>query len=250
MSATNAVVTVVTGGTRGIGAAIARRLSAAGHALVLGYAHNEVAAAELATELAGRGGAVETVRADLGTDDGIDTLFDMAIERFGTVSGLVNNAGATAHIGRLTQTPVETIRAVIELNLTAAVLCARKAVDLFEAQGIPGVIVNISSAAATLGSAGEYVHYAAAKAGLDALTLGLAKETAASGVRVVGVAPGMVRTGIHADAGDPDRLERLVGRIPLGRVAEPDEIAATVAWLFTPDASYLTGTTLRVAGGL
>lgn len=245
----HAPVTIVTGGTRGIGAAVARRLSADGHALVLGYAHDEDAAASLREDLAAAGPVV-TVRSDVTTDDGIETLFRAATERFGALSALVNNAGATLHLGDLADTPTDVIRRVVELNLTAAVLCARRAVQQFDAQASGGTVVNISSAAATTGSPGDYVHYAAAKAGVDALTLGLAKETAGRGIRVVGLAPGMTRTRIHADAGDPHRLESVVERIPLGRVAEADEIAAAVGWLLTDQASYITGTTIRMAGGL
>jgi NAD(P)-dependent dehydrogenase (short-subunit alcohol dehydrogenase family) len=242
-------VTLITGGTRGIGAAVARRLSADGHALVLGYLDDEASAAALQAELA-TAGSVVTVRSDVTTDSGIETLFSKAVEHLGSLSAVVNNAGATLRLGTLADTPTDVVRRVIELNLTAAVLCARAAVRRFDAQGTGGTIVNISSAAATTGSPGDYVHYAAAKAGVDALTLGLARETAARGIRVVGVAPGMTRTRIHADAGDPDRLEAVVDRIPLGRVAEADEIASAVGWLLSEQASYITGTTIRVAGGL
>ncbi len=242
-------VTIVTGGTRGIGAAVARRLSREGHRLVLGYAR-EVESAELLQAELSAVGPVITVCSDLTADEGVEAVFEAARSRFGRVSALVNNAGATLHLGRLEDTPTDVVRAVIDLNLTAAVLCAREAVRQFDAQGAGGTIVNISSAAATTGSPGDYVHYAAAKAGVDALTLGLAKETAGRGIRVVGVAPGMTQTRIHADAGAPDRLKQVVGRVPLGRVGVPDEIAAAVAWLLSAEASYITGTTLRVAGGL
>ena len=159
---------------------------------------------------------------------------------------MVNNAGATIHLGDLADTPVEVIRQVVDLNLTAAIYVARRAVrDLGEG----GVLVNVSSAAATLGSPHEYVHYAAAKAGVDALTHGLAQEVAGRGIRVNGVAPGIVRTGIHADAGEPDRLERVGPLVPLGRVGEPEEVAEAIAWLLSDACPYVTGATLRVAGG-
>ena len=159
---------------------------------------------------------------------------------------MVNNAGATMHLGDLADTPVEVIRQVVDLNLTAAIYVARRAVrDLGEG----GVLVNVSSAAATLGSPHEYVHYAAAKAGVDALTHGLAQEVAGRGIRVNGVAPGLVRTDIHADAGEPDRLERVGPLVPLGRVGEPEEVAEAIAWLLSDACPYVTGATLRVAGG-
>lgn len=235
------MTTIVTGGTRGIGAAITRALVADGHQIVASYVSDDAAAAALADDLDG----VTVVRADVTTSEGIDSLF-AAAEQAGPITGLVNNAGATLHVGALADTDPATIRAVIDLNLTAAVLCARRAVQVMSA----GTIVNISSGAATLGSPGEYVHYAAAKAGIDALTIGLGKEVAAKAIRVVGVAPGTIRTDIHADAGDPGRPDRVAERIPLGRAGEPDDISGVVAWLFRPEASYLTATTIRVTGGL
>ena len=149
------------------------------------------------------------------------------------MTGLVANAGLTGHIGDLADTPVDVIRRVIDVNYLGVVLCARRAAQTMSTRrgGPGGAIVAVSSAAATVGAAHEYVHYAGAKAAVDALTVGLAKELADAGVRVNAVAPGLVRTGIHAAAGDPGRLERVVGRVPMGRVGEPDEIAPAIAWL-------------------
>lgn len=236
------MTTIVTGGTRGIGAAITRALVADGHEVVASYVRDEASAQALADEL-----GVHVVRADVTTAEGLDALFAVA-ERVGPITGLVNNAGATLHVGSLAETAPDIIRSVIDLNLTAAVLCARRAVQAMTGRG--GAIVNISSGAATLGSPGEYVHYAAAKAGVDALTLGLGKEVAGLGIRVVGVAPGTIRTDIHADAGDPGRPDRVAQRVPLGRAGEPDDIAGAVAWLFRPEAAYMTATTIRITGGL
>lgn len=243
-------LTLITGGTRGIGAAVARRLAAAGHDLVLGYRHDVGAAEQVRAAVEAAGRRCVTAAADLCDPGAVDSLFAQAAE-LGPVTGLVNNAGATLHLGALAETPVEVIRATVELNLTAALLCARAGVRAMgHSYGGPGgVIVNVSSGAATLGAPGEYVQYAAAKAGVDALTLGLAQEVAADGIRVVGVAPGIVSTRIHADAGDASRLERVAQRVPLGRPGEPAEIAEAVAWLISDAASYVTGTTLRVAGG-
>jgi NAD(P)-dependent dehydrogenase (short-subunit alcohol dehydrogenase family) len=239
--------TLVTGGTRGIGAAVAHRLAREGHDLVLGYARDDASAELAAADVEGAGVACDLVRCDLLEPDGAARLFAAA----GRLTGVVNNAGATFHIGPLAETPVEVVRRTIDLNLTAAVLVARETVralgTAYGGQG--GVLVNISSGAATKGSAGEYVHYAAAKAGVDALTVGLAEEVADQGIRVVGVAPGLVHTGIHADAGEPERPERIARTVPLGRAGEPDEVAAAVAWLMSDEASYVTGATLRVAGG-
>ncbi|HET7357639.1 MAG TPA: SDR family oxidoreductase [Nocardioidaceae bacterium] len=243
-------LTVVTGGTRGIGAATAVRLARDGHDLVLGYLADKDAAEHTADLVRAAGARCRVVAADVTDPGAVDQLFDEAAEQ-GTVTGLVNNAGATLHIGDLADTPVEVIRRVIDLNLTGAVLCARRAVLAMGLShgGHGGVIVNVSSGAATLGSAHEYVHYAAAKAGVDTLTLGLAQEVAADGVRVNGVAPGLVRTDIHAAAGDADRLERVGAGVPLGRPGEPEEVAAAISWLLGDECAYVTGATLRVAGG-
>jgi len=197
------------------------------------------------------GSRAAAVPGDVADPDAVNTLFATAAT-LGPVTGLVNNAGLTAHIGDLADTPVEVVRRVVEVNLLGTLLCARRAAQVMSTTrgGRGGAIVNVSSAAATLGSAHEYVHYAAAKAGVEALTVGLAKELAEQGVRVNAVAPGIVRTAIHAAAGDPGRLERIVPRIPMGRVGEPEEIASAIAWLLGPEAGYVTGASIRIAGGL
>lgn len=238
-------LTVVTGGGRGIGAACATRLAGEGHDLVISYLTDRQAAEDTAARVRDLGAACRVVRADVSDADDVDALFDAAAE-VGQLTGLVNNAGSTLHLGDLVDTPVDVIRTVIEVNLLGAVLVARRAVrDLV----LGGAVVNISSGAATLGSPHEYVHYAAAKAGVDALTHGLAQEVAPRGIRVNGVAPGLVRTGIHAAAGEPGRPERIAPTVPLGRAGEPEEIAAAVAWLLGDECPYATGATLRVAGG-
>lgn len=239
--------TLITGGSRGIGAATALRLARDGHDLVLGYSRDDRAAEEARLAVEDAGARCQVVRADLTDPAGVDRLFEQA----GVLTGVVNNAGATLHIGPLAETPVSVVQATVDLNLTAALLVARAAVRALGTSygGRGGVLVNVSSGAATLGAPGEYVQYAAAKAGVDALTVGLAQEVAAEGIRVVGVAPGIVRTGIHADAGEPGRLERVGPLVPLGRPGEPAEVADAIAWLMSEEASYVTGTTLRVAGG-
>ena len=240
-------VTLITGGTRGIGAAIALRLAAAGHDLVLGYRADAAAAASTAESARAHGIACTTVAADLTTDDGIATVF-AAADR---LTGVVNNAGATYRYASLAQTSSGEIRRTIEINLTAAVLVARAAVLALSTSygGAGGVIVNVSSGAATIGSPGEYVHYAAAKAGVDTLTRGLGLEVADQGIRVVGVAPGLIDTDLHARTGDPDRIARMAPDIPLGRAGRTTEVAEAVAWLMSDAAAYITATTLRVAGG-
>ena len=240
-------LTVVTGGTRGIGAATALRLAAEGHDLVLGYAADDATAEATSKQVEDAGARCRTVRADVTDPEQVEALFDAAAEA-GPVTGLVNNAGATLHIGELVDTPTAVIRRVIDLNLTAAVLCARRALRDMIANAA-GTNVNVSSGAATLGAPGEYVHYAAAKAGVDALTKWLAVEAAPYGVRVNAVAPGIIRTGIHEAAGEPGRLERVAPNVPMGRVGEPEEVAAAITWLLGDECPYATGAVLRVAGG-
>jgi glucose 1-dehydrogenase len=242
------LVTVVTGGSRGIGAAICRRLAADGHDVVVGYVHDTEAAEAVADEVLDAGARSVTVRMDTSIEADVDRLFGTAEERLGPVTGLVNNAGVTGPLGRLADAATADLRRVVEVNLLGTLLCSRRAAQLMTPRG-NGVIVNVSSAAATLGSPGEFVHYAATKAAVDALTLGLARELGPDGIRVNAVAPGMIDTDMHAAMGDPDRVRRAAGTIPLGRPGRAEEIAAAVAWLMSPDASYTTGAVLRVSGG-
>ncbi|MFF3462825.1 SDR family NAD(P)-dependent oxidoreductase [Streptomyces sp. NPDC002619] len=241
-------VTVVTGGSRGIGAATCLRLAADGHDVVVGYVH-DVGAAEAVAQGAREAGArCVAVRVDTSHEADVERLFDTAEERLGPVTGLVNNAGVTGPLGRLADADTGDLRRVVEVNLLGTLLCSRRAARLMTARG-SGAIVNVSSAAATLGSPGEYVHYAATKAAIDALTLGLAKELGPDGVRVNAVAPGVIDTEMHATMGAPDRARRAAPTIPLRRPGRTEEIAAAVAWLLSPDASYTTGAVLRVSGG-
>ena len=245
-------LTLVTGGSRGIGAATVLQLAREGHDVVLSYVSDADAAARTvaaATELGAHGIAV---RADVSRDQDVKSLFDAVAQQMGMLTGLVNNAGLTSHLGDLADTPVEVIRRVIEVNFLGTVLCARQAVRCMSTRhgGRGGAIVNISSGAATLGAPHEYVHYAGAKAAVEAMTVGLSKEVAEEGIRVNAVAPGLVDTDIHAGAGDPGRPARIVARVPLGRVARPEEVAPAIAWLLGPAAGYVTGAVLRVAGGL
>jgi glucose 1-dehydrogenase len=242
------LVTVVTGGSRGIGAAICRRLAADGHDVVVGYVHDTEAAEAVADEVLDAGARSVTVRMDTSIEADVDRLFGTAEERLGPVTGLVNNAGVTGPLGRLADAATADLRRVVEVNLLGTLLCSRRAAQLMTPRG-NGVIVNVSSAAATLGSPGEFVHYAATKAAVDALTLGLARELGPDGIRVNAVAPGMVDTEMHAAMGDPDRIRRAASTNPLRRPGRAEEIASAVAWLMSPDASYTTGAVLRVSGG-
>ncbi|WP_030254160.1 glucose 1-dehydrogenase [Streptomyces violens] len=241
-------VTLVTGGSRGIGAATCVRLAAAGHDLALSYVQDAGAAERTAEAVRAAGARCVVVRADTAEEADVDRLFDAAAERLGPVTGLVNNAGVTGPLGRLADADTAVLRRVLDVNVLGALLCCRRAAQVM-APRRTGAIVNVSSAAATLGSPGDYVHYAASKAALDALTVGLAKELGPDGIRVNAVAPGITDTDMHAAMGAPDRAAQAAPGIPLGRAGEPDEIAAAIAWLLSPDASYTTGTVLRVSGG-
>jgi NAD(P)-dependent dehydrogenase (short-subunit alcohol dehydrogenase family) len=245
-------VTVVTGGSRGIGAATARRLAAAGHDVAISYLSEVKAAEAVAKSVTELGSRCLAVQADVSVEADVERLFDTVAAKLGPLTGLVNNAGVTSPSARLVDTSIADIRRVVEVNVIGCLLCSRRAAQAMSVSrgGAGGAIVNISSGAATLGSAGEYVHYAATKAAVDTLTVGLAQELATEGIRVNAVAPGLVRTEIHErGTRDPSRLERLAPGIPLGRPAEPDEIAAPIVWLLGPEASFTTGAVLRVAGG-
>ncbi|MFJ5644685.1 SDR family oxidoreductase [Streptomyces sp. NPDC093223] len=241
-------VTVVTGGSRGIGAATCLRLAADGHDVVIGYVRDADAAGSVARGVRKAGARCAVVLVDTAVEADVERLFDTAARELGAVTGLVNNAAVTGPLGRLADTETADLRRVVEVNLLGALLCSRRAARLMAPRG-EGAIVNVSSAAATLGSPGEYVHYAATKAAVDALTVGLAKELGPDGVRVNAVAPGAVDTDMHAAMGDPGRARRIGAAVPLGRAARPEEIAAAIAWLLSPDASYTTGAVLRVSGG-
>jgi len=241
-------VTVVTGGSRGIGAATCLRLAADGHDVAVGYVRDARAAESVAAGVRAAGARCVIVPVDTSVEADVEQLFDTVEERLGPVTGLVNNAGVTGPLGRLVDSESADLRRVVEVNLLGTLLCSRRAARSMTARGT-GVIVNVSSAAATLGAPGEYVHYAATKAAVDALTVGLAKELGPDGIRVNAVAPGVIDTEIHATMGDPDRAKRAASAIPLRRAGLAEEVAAAIAWLMSPEASYATGAVLRVSGG-
>jgi len=237
-------LTVVTGGSRGIGAAVCRRLAPEGHDVVVAYRQDRAAAAQVAHDVERRGRRAVALPVDTTDEESVVALFD-ACAAFGDITGLVNSAGSVSAVGPLEGNRMASIRRDLEVNVLGVLACIKHAIGPMAAAG-GGAVVNLSSAAASLGSPGEYVHYAAAKAAVDALTVGLAKELAPQRIRVNAVAPGVIWTGFHQD---PERPAKLAASIPLGRAGRPEEVAGAVAWLLSDDAAYTTGAVLRVAGG-
>lgn len=237
-------ITVVTGGSRGIGAAICRRLAAEGHEVVIGYLRDDASAEAVAGDVRALGRRALTVQVDTSDQHSVDALFQRAAA-LGTITGLVNNAGVRGSMGPLATAEVEGMRRALEVNVLGYLICARRAIREFDGNG--GAIVNISSVAGKLGGAGTYVHYAAGKAAIDGMTVGLAKEVAAQGIRVNAVSPGTIWTEFHED---PQRPAQVAATVPLGRAGQPEEIAGAVAWLLSADASYTTGANLTISGGL
>jgi NAD(P)-dependent dehydrogenase (short-subunit alcohol dehydrogenase family) len=244
-------VVVITGGSRGIGRAAALAAAARGYRVVIGYASNKAAADEVVSLIEGKNGKAIAVKCNVGSEADILALFKAA-DGFGTLGALVNNAGIVGKSGvRVEDMTAARIQEVMAVNVTGAILCAREAVKRMSTKfgGKGGVIVNISSAAARLGSANTYVDYAASKAAIDILTVGLSQEVATDGIRVAGIRPGLIDTDIHASGGEPDRAARLAPMVPMKRVGTADEVANAVVWLMSDEASYVTGTTLDVSGG-
>lgn len=237
---------IITGGGRGIGAATARLAAQQGYAVCVNYARNQAAAESVVAEIKKSGGTALAVQGDVAQEKEVARLFDTAEREFGPVQYLVNNAGITGRIGAFADLDVSVMREVFETNVIGSMLCARALVRRSPARG---AIVNVSSTAATTGSPGEYVHYAASKAAVDSFTIGLAREMAPHGLRVNAVAPGATLTEIHAAGGEPGRPDRIKGRIPMGRLAAPEEIAPAILWLLSEEASYVTGAVLRAGGG-
>ncbi len=245
------MVLIVTGGSRGIGAALCELAAERGYDVVVNFSGDAAPAEEVAERVRKLGRKALAVRADVSDEDAVRALFDEAAT-LGPLTALVNNAAITGNTpGRLDEYDVEVVRRTLDVNVTGVFLCCREAVRRMSTRygGEGGAIVNISSTAARTGSAGEWVHYAASKAAVDTLTFGLAQEVAAEKVRVNAVAPGMVHTGLHEAAGMPNRLDRFVPLIPMGRAGQPSEIAEAVLWLLSDSASFTTGAVLQVGGG-
>ncbi|RSN59138.1 oxidoreductase [Amycolatopsis sp. WAC 04182] len=244
-------VLVVTGGSKGIGAAVCELAAARGYDVVVNYAGDAEAAEDVASRVRKHGVRAITQRGDVASEDDVVALFDAAVE-LGPLAGLVANAAITGNTpGRFDEYDVDVVRRVVDVNITGVFLCVREGIRRMSTRygGDGGAIVTLSSTAARTGSPGEWVHYAGTKAAVETMTYGVAQEVAKESIRVNAVAPGMIHTGLHAAAGLPDRMERIAPTIPMGRAGEPGEVAEAVLWLLSPAASYTTGTVLTVGGG-
>ncbi|MDJ0951922.1 MAG: SDR family oxidoreductase [Alphaproteobacteria bacterium] len=242
---------LVTGGSRGIGAATARLAAARGFAVCVNYAGRKEAADAVVAEIEGAGGRAIAVQGDVADAGAVAALFQAVDGEFGRLDALVNNAGILYPQSRLEDIPRDRLEHVLRVNVIGSFLCAAEAVRRMSTRhgGAGGAIVNVSSMAARLGSPNEYVDYAASKGAIDAMTIGLAKEVAGEGIRVNAVRPGLIYTDIHASGGVPDRVDRLKGAVPMERGGTPEEVAETILWLASDGASYCTGTFIDVSGG-
>jgi NAD(P)-dependent dehydrogenase (short-subunit alcohol dehydrogenase family) len=244
-------VVIITGGSRGIGRATAFAAAARGFKVVVGYASNKAAAEQVVTAIEEKNGKAIAVKCDVGEESDILELFKVA-DKFGTLGALVNNGGIVGKSGvRVEDMSAERIARVMAVNVTGSMLCAREAVKRMSTRhgGAGGVIVNLSSVAARLGSANTYVDYAASKGAVDSFTIGLGHEVAGEGIRVAAIRPGLIDTEIHASGGEPDRAHRLSHMVPMKRVGTAEEIANAIVWLMSDEASYVTSTILDVSGG-
>ena len=244
-------IVIVTGGSRGIGAATARLAAARGYGVCVNYRSDAAAAEGVVAELVRAGGRALAVQADVAIEADVDRLFKTCDAHLGRLSALVNNAGILETQMRVEEMDAGRLQRVLAVNVTGAFLCARAAVKRMSTKhgGAGGAIVNLSSRAALLGAAGEYVDYAASKAAVDTLTIGLAKEVAMEGIRVNAVRPGVIKTAIHASGGEPGRVDRVKASVPMQRGGEADEVAKAILWLLSDEASYTTGGFIDVSGG-
>ncbi len=237
---------LVTGASRGIGAATARLAARVGWAMGVNYRAHEVAARAVCEQIEATGGRAIPLRADVSDEGEVRTMFDACQDRLGPLGGLVNNAGILSRALPFEEIQSDRWHRLLAVNLEGTLLCSREAVRRMEPGG---AIVNLSSMAATLGGAGEFVDYAASKGAVESLTLGLAREVGPRGIRVNAVRPGLIDTEMQADSGDPLRANRLATTVPLRRPGTPEEVVQTILWLLSDDASYVTGAILPVAGG-
>ncbi|MBX3677775.1 MAG: SDR family oxidoreductase [Rhodocyclaceae bacterium] len=244
-------IVIITGGSRGIGAAMARLAAASGYAVCISYLRNSEGADAVVQDIVKAGGTAMAVAADVAVEGDVLRLFEMVDAKLGRVTALVNNAGILERHMRVEEMDAGRLSRVLAANVIGSFLCAREAVKRMSTRhgGSGGAIVNLSSAASRLGSPNEYVDYAASKGAIDTFTLGLSKEVAAEGIRVNAVRPGVIYTGIHADGGEPGRVDRVKSAVPMLRGGQPEEVAKAILWLLSDEASYSTGAILDVTGG-
>lgn len=244
-------VIVITGGGRGIGAAAARLAGQHGFSVCVNYRTDQIAAQNVVKAIEADGAQAIAVAADVSVESEVERLFETVDEMLGPLTALVNNAGILETQMRVDTMSASRVRRIFETNVIGSFICAREAVRRMSLKhgGSGGAIVNVSSAAARLGAPGEYVDYAASKGAIDTLTVGLALEVALEGIRVNAVRPGFIDTDMHADGGEPDRLERVKNFVPMRRGGRPEEVAKAILWLLSDDASFTTGAFIDVAGG-
>ncbi|MGE8127154.1 SDR family oxidoreductase [Methylobacterium sp. NPDC080182] len=250
MSSAENRVAIVTGGSRGIGRAVALLLAERGYAVCLSYVSDAAAAQGVVDAIAAKGGRALAVKGDVGNEADVIALF-RAADGLGRLAALVNNAGVVDVKSDVADMSVARLQRMMTTNVVGSFLCAREAVRRMSIKrgGAGGAIVNLSSVAARLGGPGQFVDYAASKGAIDSLTIGLSREVAADGIRVNAVAPGIIATEIHASGGEPDRVERLGPGVPMKRAGTAEEVAAPIVWLLSDEASYTTGAILDIGGG-
>ncbi len=244
-------IAIITGASRGIGAATALLAAEHGYRVCLNYLNNQSAAEDIVGKIQFHGGEAMAIGADISSETGVMHLFESVDRQPGNLTALVNNAGILAQQMRVDAMNAERINRIMRTNVTGCFMCAREAVKRMSTSlgGIGGAIVNVSSAASRLGGPGEYVDYAASKGAVDSLTIGLAAEVAAEGIRVNAVRPGIIYTDIHASGGEPGRVDRVRSGVPMRRGGQPEEVAQAIIWLLSDAASYTTGSFIEVTGG-
>ncbi len=244
-------VLLVTGASRGIGAATALMAARKGYAVAVNYTANAEAAESVVRQIQGGGGKAIAIQADVAHEDQVMAMFERIDRELGRINALVNNAGVVDVTARLEDMSVARLKRMFDINVIGSLVCAREAVRRMSTRhgGSGGAIVNVSSAAARLGAPGQYLDYAAAKGAIDAFTVGLAKEVAAEGIRVNAVRPGLIETDIHASGGIPDRVRQLAHQVPMQRGGSAEEVANAIVWLLSPEASYTTMSLIDVSGG-
>ena len=244
-------IALITGGSRGIGAATALLAAQKGFAVAVNYTANSLAADEVVRQIRAGGGTAITVQGDVGVEADILAMFVKVDAKLGPVTALVNNAGVVDMASRLDAMSAARLKRMFDINVLGSMICAREAVKRMSTRhgGKGGTIVNLSSVAAKLGGPGQYVDYAASKGAIDTFTIGLAKEVALEGIRVNAVRPGIIETDIHASGGEPDRARLMAPLVPMQRAGTASEVAQAIVWLMTEESSYCTGTFIDVAGG-